>query len=393
VDLPAVNVLSLCSGVGGLDRGVKLALPAARTVCFVEIEAYACEVLASRMEDEALDDAPVWTNLRTFDGRPWRGVVDLVIGGYPCQPFSVAGKRGGSSDPRHLWPEIRRVLDEVRPVACFFENVPGHVSLGLRDVRCDLQELGYRVEAGLCSAAEVGASHRRQRLFILAVREAVADDDDGAKLRLESWRRGWADGAGASVAGDVGEALADDDDDGCQGERRGRLLDGERSPCRYDADGRGGAAVVDAASDGRGEGRTEHEVRSGRDAVAGAGSAVGDPDDEGSQGRGLRRCGSALGRPEQLGGCVASAETPGCGSDEAPHLGRTRAAFPPGPDEMSLWADVPESAQPSICRLADGLADRVDRLRAAGNGVVPQCAAYAFRLLLDRHRGAVKVVA
>lgn len=354
MDLPAVNVLSLCAGVGGLDRGVRLALPDARTVCFVEIEAYACEVLASRMEDEALDDAPVWTNLRTFDGRPWRGVVDLVIGGYPCQPFSVAGKRGGRSDPRHLWPEIRRILDEVRPVACFFENVPGHVSLGLRDVRCDLQELGYRVEAGLYSAAEVGASHRRQRLFILAVREAVADDD-GAKLRIESWRRSWQNGAGASVAGDASEGVADpecpqrragelagrgdlegadregqtagiarsvgalldddddDDDDGCQGERRGRLLDGERSPCGYDADGRSGSVAA--------------------------------------------------------------------------------RQFPPGPDEMSLWADVPESAQPSICRLADGLADRVDRLRAAGNGVVPQCAAYAFRLLLDRHRDAVKEVA
>lgn len=86
------NVLSLCSGGGGLDLGVQLAVPAACTVAYVEIEAYACEILATRMQEDGLDAAPIWSDLQTFDGRPWRRCVDLLIGGYPCQPFSVAGQ-------------------------------------------------------------------------------------------------------------------------------------------------------------------------------------------------------------------------------------------------------------------------------------------------------------
>ena len=99
------NVLSVCSGTGGLDLGLRLAVPCARTVCYLEREAYAAAVLAARMEEEALDAAPIWTDLRTFDGKPWRGVVDCVLGGYPCQPFSFAGKRAGENDERHLWPD------------------------------------------------------------------------------------------------------------------------------------------------------------------------------------------------------------------------------------------------------------------------------------------------
>src|SRR3990170_1286264 len=112
-----------------LDLGLRLALPNSRTVCYVEIEAFACEILVSRMEDKCLDEAPMWTDLKTFDGKPWRGVVDIIIGGYPCQPFSYAGRRGGTDDPRHLWPHIRNLVEVIRPSICFFENVEGHLTL------------------------------------------------------------------------------------------------------------------------------------------------------------------------------------------------------------------------------------------------------------------------
>lgn len=92
------NVLSICAGVAGLDLGIGLAIPTARTVCVVEREAYCVETLATRGEEEALAPAPVWSDLRTFDGRPWRGVVDLLAAGIPCQPHSVAGKRLGAAD-------------------------------------------------------------------------------------------------------------------------------------------------------------------------------------------------------------------------------------------------------------------------------------------------------
>ena len=139
----------LCSGGGGLDLGLELALGSLRTVCWVEWEAFAIEYLAAAMEAGCLVQAPVWTDLRTFDGRAWRGVVDCLTAGYPCQPFSVAGKRRGEDDPRHLWPHVCRVIGEVEPAIVFLENVPGHLSLGFEQVACDLQAMGYAVAAGL----------------------------------------------------------------------------------------------------------------------------------------------------------------------------------------------------------------------------------------------------
>lgn len=111
MDSRPFTVLSLCAGVGGLDLGVRLAEPAARTVCFVEIEAYACAILAARMAENALDPAPVWTNLRTFDGKPWRGTVDCITAGYPCQPFSVAGKQRGAEDPSRHSGTVQNLKD------------------------------------------------------------------------------------------------------------------------------------------------------------------------------------------------------------------------------------------------------------------------------------------
>ncbi len=165
----AVNVLSLCSGIGGLDIGLKIAVPGARVVAYVEGAASCQEVLLARMAEGVLDRAPVYGNVSSFDGKPWRGLVDCVAGGLPCQPFSMAGKRRGERDERHLWPHIRdRVLRRARPEWCLFENVEGHLSLGAPDVVRDLIGLGYRVALGLFPASELGAPHDRKRLFILA---------------------------------------------------------------------------------------------------------------------------------------------------------------------------------------------------------------------------------
>lgn len=166
--LPTINGISLCAGAGGLDLGVSIAEPRYRSVVFVERDAYAAATLVARMGDQALEPAPVWDDLRTFDGRPWAGAVDLLLAGYPCQPFSTAGKRRGADDPRHLWPEVRRIIGEAGPRRVFLENVTGHLHLGFDQVARDLQGMGRQVLAGLFGAAEVGASHFRARLFILA---------------------------------------------------------------------------------------------------------------------------------------------------------------------------------------------------------------------------------
>jgi len=162
------TVLSLCTGYGGIERGLELAGLKFRTVCHVEIEAYAIANLVAKMEEGRLDPAPIYTDLKTLPVDCFRDRVSILTSGYPCQPFSAAGKRAGKDDPRHLWPYILDIIKAVRPVRCFFENVEGHISLGLREVIEDLEGLGYSTAWGIFSASEVGAPHQRKRVFILA---------------------------------------------------------------------------------------------------------------------------------------------------------------------------------------------------------------------------------
>jgi DNA (cytosine-5)-methyltransferase 1 len=166
-------ILSLCTGMRGLERGIERAIGRElRVASFVEIETFVIENLVQQMEQGVLAPAPVWSNLKTFPSQEFHGRVHGITGGYPCQPFSVAGKQLGKEDPRHLWPYIKEMVGTIRPLWCFFENVPGHLTLGYREVRSDLEQLGYTVEEGIFSAEEAGAPHQRKRLFILAVDNA-----------------------------------------------------------------------------------------------------------------------------------------------------------------------------------------------------------------------------
>jgi DNA (cytosine-5)-methyltransferase 1 len=134
-----------------------------------------------------MDAAPVWTDLKSFPWESFRDRVDILTGGYPCQPFSAAGKRAGKEDPRHLWPWIADGIRILRPRMCFFENVEGHISLGLSSVISDLEELGYKVSWGIFSAREVGAPHQRKRVFILAHRNGVRLQQYAAQPDRRHW--------------------------------------------------------------------------------------------------------------------------------------------------------------------------------------------------------------
>jgi site-specific DNA-cytosine methylase len=160
--------IGLCAGYGGIELGLKRVLPTLRSVALCEIEAFPIANLVAKMEAGLMDAAPVWTDLKTFPWESFRDRVDILTGGYPCQPFSAAGKRAGKDDPRHLWPWIADGIRILRPRLCFFENVEGHISLGLSSVISDLEELGYQVSWGIFSAREVGAPHQRKRVFIMA---------------------------------------------------------------------------------------------------------------------------------------------------------------------------------------------------------------------------------
>ena len=162
------TVIAFCAGYGGIERGLDLAGVEHRVIAYVEIEAFAIANLVQKMEAGQLPPAPIYTDIKTFPAHLFRGRVDIITGGYPCQPFSAAGQRKGTDDPRHLWPFIRRYIQTIRPARCFFENVEGHISLGLSTVISDLEEDGYRTTWGIFSAEEVGAPHRRKRIFIMA---------------------------------------------------------------------------------------------------------------------------------------------------------------------------------------------------------------------------------
>lgn len=166
---PLTNI-SLFAGVGGLDLGAKL-VGGFKTVAYVENDRYAQGVLMSRMRSGDLDDAPIYEDVRTFDGRRLRGYVDVVSGGFPCQDLSLAGKRAGIVEGKRsgLWKEYARIVDEVRPDFVNVENVPGLLADGaLGVVLGDLAAMGFDAEWFVLSAAAVGAPHLRERVWVVA---------------------------------------------------------------------------------------------------------------------------------------------------------------------------------------------------------------------------------
>lgn len=166
-------VISFCPGILGIERGLKRAGVHPRVVAYVEIEAFIIANLVAGMEAGILDPAPIWTDAKTFDARPFRGKVHGIIGGYPCTPFSLAGTRSGEDHPGHIYPAISRAIEATRPIWCLFENVDDHLSLGFDSVYKDLQRMGYAVETGIYTAEEVGAPHERERMFILAIANSI----------------------------------------------------------------------------------------------------------------------------------------------------------------------------------------------------------------------------
>jgi DNA (cytosine-5)-methyltransferase 1 len=162
-----LNELALFAGAGGGILGGKLL--GWRTVCAVEFEPSAASVLLQRQNDGILPPFPIWDDVRTFDGKPWRGTVDVVSGGFPCQDISAAGKGKGLEGQRSgLWGEMARIVREVRPRYVFVENSPVLTSRGLGRVLGDLAEMGYDARWGVLGAGHLGAPHQRDRIWVLA---------------------------------------------------------------------------------------------------------------------------------------------------------------------------------------------------------------------------------
>lgn len=370
--LPA-TCLSICSGIGGLDLGLRRAMAGLRTICYVEREAFAASVLVARMEEATLDRAPIWDDLATFDGGPWRGVVDLVAGGTPCQDLSGAGRQAGLDGARSgLFFEFCRVVSEVQPEYVFWENVAsGQAGRALPRVIDALDELGYTAARGpdgrpyvVLGADNAGAPHRRLRVFVLAYTAGA--------------RRHEPEVTGA------GRGDAD-------------------SRTRREQPERGGNGLANAAGERRhkGGGRELKEARgTGTDDGGGVGHALG----QGLEGRpGQRRdVREELQATERAGGLAVAnshgerGQGDGLCEWERPLAvgleGDSLPSWPPGPGDTAIWSEVLSRwphlapAQPVLRRVADGFPDRLDnaradRLRCLGNAVVPAQAELAWRIL------------
>jgi DNA (cytosine-5)-methyltransferase 1 len=314
------TVISFCSGYGGIERGLDLAGLEHRVIAYVEIEAFAIANLVNKMEAGQLPPAPIYTNLKTFPAHLFRDRVDLITGGYPCQPFSAAGQRKGADDPRHLWPFIRRHIDSIRPLRCFFENVEGHISLGLSTVISDLEEDGYRTAWGIFSAREVGAPHQRKRVYILA--------DSQSKFGKRGFAKRVGSGKSQKTIGGRGafESVADTSGEGLQGSQW----------------------LGKARKEGISRGLTPE-------------------------------C------SDQLADTICSRSETGIPGQERYNKERdARVSINCGGEHGRWQIGMPWPPEPRLGRVVDGCADRVDRIRMLGNGVVPQTAAKAYLTLKVR---------
>ncbi len=332
-----MNELHLFAGAGGGILGGMLL--GHRTVCAVEIEPYCRKVLLQRQRDGIMPWFPIWDDVRTFDGKPWAGIVDVVCGGFPCQDISVAGKGAGIDGERSgLWGEMARIIREVRPRHVFVENSPALVHRGLGRVLGDLSQMGYDAKWGIVSAADAGAPHLRERIWISAdaaesgretqrirsigtgaggqIERSGIPGDDGSSCRIEEAKSDWQP---VSFAADC------DDDENC-------------SICGLEY-------AEECGCPGPTQDGYEYDERDG----------------------------ILYARP------IPDAKEPGLeGCDEG---GRVRHIGECGPGGRNAdWWEV----EPAVGRVAHGVAARVDRLKAIGNGQVPAVAALAWRILSEQ---------
>jgi DNA (cytosine-5)-methyltransferase 1 len=364
VDTPkTITHISLCAGYGGIDIGLGRAIPSLRTIAFSEIEAFACANLVSKMEAGLLDAAPIWTNLKTFPWDEFRGKVDILSGGYPCQPFSAAGKRLGEEDPRHLWPFIADGIVRMRPRICFFENVEGHISLGLSNVIEDLAGMGYRSTWGVFSASEVGAPHQRKRVFILAHAASIRGEGESAQRQPEC--EGFA--SVANYCGDVWPS------------RPGEPQHGWEPPRTTSAMGNAEIVQRNGGNDNTGECQRSEAVSESGDASR---EAMGNAAEQGCQrSGGANDPRGSIDRPTKPNrGCEYGAMEQSQWKTQPP-LGRDAdgAAGGLGFSELSGLCD---SELAEIREWMVKCDNRTDELRLLGNGVVPATAERAFRVLM-----------
>ena len=436
-----INHLSLCTGYEGIGRGLREVLPNVREIAYVEIEAFAIANLANKMETGKLHQAPIYTNLKTFPYRKFRGQVDIISGGFPCQPFSQAGSRKATEDPRHLFPYIAEGIRECQPRIVFLENVEGILSCCTQDgepvlqyVLRTLEELGYRATAGIFSASEVGFPHQRKRVYILGYSTSLGlhrgsenQDEQQSEVSREGLKRVGGEELANSECSGLRRGRSSEE---CRDEREGILSnEGERNEVRSETEGCSNPPrkeLVNTYDNGLGQYTSQEEEPSGwrsetttmpRGEELGNSKGTRQSSENGRPGQAQLRGASprdaqlsdtaSIGRNETSGtertkdvmqqrtqlsdtdierleGCLSKKEPRGKTSES--FAGCSRGKYPARPNEGQYEWEEPRvvKVEPKLGGATDGSSSRVDRLRLLGNGVVPQTAAKAFRTLINR---------
>jgi len=315
----SLTVGSLFSGIGGLDLGLERA--GMQVIWQSEIDPYACRVLSKHWPE-----VPNHGDIKAIN---WGNVVrpDVICGGYPCQPFSTAGKRRGEDDPRHLWPWVRNAISELRPRYAILENVRGHLSMGGLTVIGELANIGYDAEWRVVSAASVGANHRRDRVIIVAY---------PAELHSHGSNNHSGNGKQSETLSKLGNS-------------------GWKADVAYPngSDSSHGRQREDVSSHDRGW--------------------------QNDRSRSQCNTWQTSDRPSGQTTKVAYASSKRC-MDRRPEIFPTDKRFPSfaEPAERSWW-----TTEPNVGRVANGIPNRVDRLRGLGNAVVPQVAEVIGRLVIS----------
>ena len=418
--------LDLFSGIGGFSLGME-ATGGFETVAFCEIEEFPRKVLAKHWPD-----VKQYTDIKELNYEKLKSdglvPIDIITGGYPCQPFSQAGKRAGEQDPRHLWPEMFRIIKELRPTWVVAENVSGHIKLGLDSVLSDLALQGYAARTFSLSASSVGANHKRERIWIVAHSER--DDNFNKEQRVDGEEkevpreRGENDsapresGRASTVRetnnGDVantegfraGEIRYSDQKEGSEGSSTTQL-DGSRGD------------VADAKS--AGTWNVSQNIRSGRDQInsldnAGCSSRRNDQSynredvadtlkgnvqagrerrreiRQGHQEEGIP--GNASGSRETLSDSESIRHGGGSGQERGTDQGElqqkkqkgremgseTERCSSPFRETKNWWA-----VEPDVGRVDHGVHDRIHRLKALGNSLIPQLPFYLGQSILKTY--------
>jgi DNA (cytosine-5)-methyltransferase 1 len=329
-----MNELALFAGAGGGILGGHLL--GWRTVCAVEWEQYPASVLCARQNDGLLPPFPIWDDVQTFDGNPWRGIVDVISGGFPCQDISAAGKGAGIDGERSgMWGQMARIIHEVRPKYVFVENSPMLTSRGLGRVLGDLASMGFDAKWGVLGAADIGANHQRDRIWIVGKMGNTNHNGHSASKIRKSIEQG----SNTSKA---------EQNQASQFERSSEQYAQMAYPrCQLWSEGNSG--TVD----------TQEEI------------GTSSPIFNQSGGQGCRKIkipNSSSIRPQGQRKHEQSINSTKSRKRKTIELVYGSSS--------NFWA-----IEPNVGRVANGMADRVDRLKAIGNGQVPLCAATAWRIL------------